>query len=68
MYDGNIVLFSDSRKEGLEETDMEKGWREFVSGEIEVFGIPAKHSEFIEEPILAKKLKLCLDRAQKSVK
>ena len=67
-YDGNLTLFSDSRNAGVEEKDMEKGWREFISGEIEVVGIPAKHSEFIEEPILAKELKICLERAQKNIK
>ena len=64
-YDGDIALFSSSIKENDAYHDPEKNWGQIIKGKIEVIEIPANHYEFIEEPLLAKKLSALLSKRYK---
>jgi hypothetical protein len=64
-YSGNVTLFLAT--DLTADYDLHDGWRELVQGEIEIHDIPGNHINIIKEPhlpVLAKKLRACLDRAQ----
>jgi aspartate racemase len=67
-YSGNVTLFLAS--DLTADYDLQEGWRELVTGEIEVHEIPGNHINIIKEPhvgALAEKLRSCLDRAQEDL-
>ncbi|MCD4674630.1 MAG: hypothetical protein K8S18_01365, partial [Desulfobacula sp.] len=60
LYNGNLTLFFNSHDGLSQDSAMIKGWENYISGEINTIGISARHSEFIEDPILSVKLADCL--------
>jgi amino acid adenylation domain-containing protein len=67
-YSGNVTLFLAS--DLTADYDLHDGWRELVTGDIEVHEIPGNHINIIKEPhvgALAEKLRGCLDQAQEDL-
>ncbi|MFA6010978.1 MAG: amino acid adenylation domain-containing protein [Desulfobacteraceae bacterium] len=54
-YDGDMVLFAEPQAHHGLKIDMDKGWNNYIVGNIDVIDIPAKHMEFMEEPLLVEK-------------
>ena len=55
IYDGDLTLFSESGTDDRVVLDVNKGWNEFITGDITVIEVPAKHSEFMEDIIFIEK-------------
>ena len=55
QYHGDLVLFAEPQANNGLEFDVNKGWGDFIDGNIDVIDIPAKHMEFMEEPLLVVK-------------
>ena len=54
-YKGDLVLFADSQTDIGLRSEVNKGWDDYIEGSIDVIEIPARHLEFMEEPILMEK-------------
>lgn len=52
QYHGNLALFAEPQFNHGLELDVYKGWADYIEGNIDVIDIPAKHLEFMEEPLL----------------
>ena len=67
-YPGKITLFRASWQPGGSRRDPTLGWCELAGGGLEIHEVPGHHSSIALEPrvdVLAEKLRMCLDRAQK---
>jgi amino acid adenylation domain-containing protein len=65
VYPGNLTIFRSESQLLYRDLYPELGWRNLVSGEIEVEDVPGDHYEMVREPhvrVLAEKLKVYLDR------
>jgi len=61
-YDGDAVLFQ-AELPATKHREVHEGWRNLISGGLEIRPIPGRHSDFLEEPhvrTLAAKLSACL--------
>jgi amino acid adenylation domain-containing protein len=66
-YSGNLTLFRCQIQPQKQALSPDLGWRDLVTGEIEIIPIPAAHYDMLREPhvrSVAEKLKLRLDRSQ----
>jgi len=66
VYAGRVTLFW-ATGELTASYDLEEGWRELVSGDVEVHEIPGNHIDIIKEPhvrVLAEELRACLDAVE----
>jgi len=71
VYPGAVTLFRAAESGGDGPTgdapaDADTGWAAWVGGDLQIETVPGAHDTFIEEPhvpILARQLRLCLDRA-----
>jgi aspartate racemase len=69
VYPGNATLFlaSDDLTAAY---DVEEGWQALVTGGLEKVRVSGNHLDIVKEPhvrLLAEKLRICLDRAQKEI-
>ena len=65
VYPRTLTLFRATSRRPLDGDDPYLGWRDLVSGGIEVHHIPASHLNILQEPgvtVLAAKLRECLER------
>ena len=65
-YDGDATLFR-SELRPLSHTDIYEGWRQLVTGKLEMRQISGEHNEILDPPhvqVLARELADCLEQAQ----
>jgi thioesterase domain-containing protein len=62
VYPGRVVLFRASQQPPGIYKDQLLGWGEIFTGGIEVHEIPGTHDSITNSPILAEKLKACIER------
>jgi amino acid adenylation domain-containing protein len=68
-YGGRMTMFRIPRPDGLASSDNTKGWREFVTGELDVHEVPGTHLTMVFEPhvqTLAATLTRCLEAARRA--
>jgi thioesterase domain-containing protein len=66
IYPGAVALFRAAEIASGSSIDAALGWGPWVGGQLSIHEVPGTHDTFIEEPnvpALARKLRLCLDRA-----
>jgi thioesterase domain-containing protein/acyl carrier protein len=63
-YRGPITYFRASESPPGIRPAPKGGWDNIAIGGLEIFTIPGNHTSIMESPILAEKLKACLERAQ----
>ena len=64
VYPGRVILFQASERPPGFYYDPQLGWGNLAAGGIEIYKIPGTHTSIMKSPVLAKKLKICLDKAQ----
>ena len=64
VYSGRVVFFRASQRPPGIHSDPEVGWGGMATGGLEIYEIPGNHTTIIESPMLAEKLKICLNNAQ----
>lgn len=63
-YPGRITLFKASEQPPGFYTDPQLGWGSIAAEGVEIYHVPGHHSSIIKSPVLAKKLRDCLVKAQ----
>ena len=69
-YSGNLTLFRCQIQPQKQALSPDLGWRDLVTGEIEIIPITAAHYDMLKEPhvrVVAEKLKLWIDRSQTKI-
>ncbi len=67
-YCGHVALFRATPEAGQRSEDQSNGWRELVTGQLEIYEVPGTHLTMVFEPhveYLAAKLTRCLEWARK---
>ncbi len=59
-YAGDLHLFRTLRSERENEPSM--GWNRWIDGKVEIVELPGRHRDFIDQPELARHLRLLIDR------
>ena len=59
-----VTLFRASKRPPGFYFDSKLGWGDLAAGGMEIYEIPGNHTSIMKSPILAEKLKTCLDKAQ----
>jgi thioesterase domain-containing protein len=65
-YDGNVAVFRCIDYRATIYEDRHGGWRDFITGSLDVYEIPGDHMGILDEPnvqILAERLSKCLETA-----
>ncbi|MEL7406243.1 MAG: amino acid adenylation domain-containing protein [Cyanobacteria bacterium J06558_2] len=63
-YSGRVTLFRASQRFPGFYYDPKLGWGDLAQGGMEIYEIPGNHTSIMKSPVLAKQLKICLDKAQ----
>jgi thioesterase domain-containing protein len=66
VYPGAVALFRAAERSAEEGPDPALGWGAWVGGPLQIHVVPGTHNTFIEEPnvpVLAERLRFCLDQA-----
>jgi amino acid adenylation domain-containing protein len=66
-YAGNLTLFRCQVQPQNQALSPDLGWRDLVTGQVEIYPVAAPHYDLLLEPhvqSLAKQLQLCIDKAQ----
>jgi thioesterase domain-containing protein/acyl carrier protein len=69
LYDGDVAAFRCTQYRATPYQDRHGGWRDFVTGSLEVYEIPGDHMGILDEPnvqLLAEKLANCLRLAYRN--
>lgn len=61
-YQGCITLFRASEQPVGFRLDPNYGWGEIPAGGLEIYDIPGHHTSIAQSPVLARKVKACIDR------
>ena len=64
VYPDKAILFRASDRPPGFYRDLKLGWGDLAAGGMEVYEIPGNHTSIMQSPILAEKLKICLDKVQ----
>ena len=64
VYSGKVILFRASDRPPGFYDDPKLGWGDLAAGGMEIYEIQGNHTSIMQSPILAEKLKDCLDKAQ----
>lgn len=64
VYSGLVTLFRASKRPPGFYYDPQLGWGDLAAGGMEIYEIPGNHTSIMKSPILAEKLKICLNKAQ----
>ncbi len=64
VYPGRITFFRASQQPPGYYVDPQLGWGAIATEGVETYAIPGHHSSIVTSPILAEKLKICLERIQ----
>ena len=64
VYPGRFIFFRASKRPPGIYKDPDVGWGDMAAGGMEIYEIPGTHTSIINSPVLAKKLKICLEKAQ----
>jgi thioesterase domain-containing protein len=59
-YAGDLHLFRTSG--GQRDNEPSMGWRRWIEGQVEIVELPGTHRDFIDQPELARRLRLLIDR------
>jgi amino acid adenylation domain-containing protein len=62
-YKGKIAVFKATEQPPGYYNDPQFGWGEIAKGGLEIYDVPGFHVGVVESPILAEKLRICLDKA-----
>lgn len=62
-YQGKIVVFQAMESPPGYHIDPKLGWEQIAKDELELYKIPGNHTSIMASPILAEKMKACLDKA-----
>ncbi|MEM8721219.1 MAG: condensation domain-containing protein [Cyanobacteria bacterium P01_G01_bin.39] len=63
-YSDPVILFRASERPPGFYYDPQLGWGDLPAGGMEIYEIPGNHTSIMKSPVLAEKLKICLDKAQ----
>jgi thioesterase domain-containing protein/acyl carrier protein len=64
VYPGRITFFRASQQPPGYYVDPQLGWGAIATEKVETYEIPGHHSSIVTSPVLAEKLKVCLERIQ----
>ncbi|MEM8718413.1 MAG: amino acid adenylation domain-containing protein [Cyanobacteria bacterium P01_G01_bin.39] len=64
VYSDRVILFRASDRPPGFYNDPKLGWGDLAAGGMEIYEVPGNHTSIMKSPILAEKLKICLDKAQ----
>ena len=64
VYSGRVILFRASERPPGFYLDPQLGWGNLPAGGMEIYEIPGNHTSIMKSPILAEKLRTCLEKAQ----
>jgi thioesterase domain-containing protein len=69
IYSGKLTLFFSTDRDRELEPDDDLGWNGLVTGGVELYECPGKHTTVMQEPnvkVMAEKLIICLRKAQEN--
>ena len=64
VYSGRVILFRASDRPPGFYYDPQLGWGDLPAGGMEIYEIPGNHTSIMKSPVLAEKLRICLDKVQ----
>ncbi|MGB5715119.1 MAG: thioesterase domain-containing protein [Waterburya sp.] len=64
VYPGRVILFRAKERPPGFCRDPQLGWGDLAAGGMEIYEIPGNHTSIMKSPVLAEKLRICLDKAQ----
>ncbi len=64
VYPGRVIFFRASERSPGIYRDPQVGWGGMAAGGMEIYEVPGDHSSIVRSPVLAEKLKACLDKAK----
>lgn len=64
VYSGRLTFFRASQQPPGYYVDPQLGWGAIATEKVETYEIPGHHSSIVTSPVLAEKLKVCLERIQ----
>jgi thioesterase domain-containing protein len=64
VYPGRITFFRASQQPPGYYVDPQLGWGAIATEGVETYEIPGHHSSIVTSPVLAEKLKVCLERIE----
>lgn len=62
-YPGSMTVFRATERPPGFAIDSNCGWKEIAEGGLEIYDIPGHHTSILGSPVLAAKMKSCIDRA-----
>lgn len=62
-YSGRITLFRAKEQPPGFYRDPKFGWRRIATGGLDIYDIPGYHADIVKSPILAEKMRVCIDKA-----
>ncbi|HEY9660864.1 MAG TPA: hypothetical protein V6C65_20610, partial [Allocoleopsis sp.] len=66
-YAGKVTFFQAGENPPGIYHDSKRGWSNIQLGEIEVYEIPGDHTSLVKSPLLAEKLRACLEQAHQKL-
>ena len=64
VYSGPVILFRASEHPPGFYYDPQRGWGDLTAGGMEIYEIFGNHTSIMKSPVLAEKLRICLDKVQ----
>jgi thioesterase domain-containing protein len=64
-YHGLITVFRAKEQPPGFYRDPQFGWGSIAAGGLEIYDIPGYHTDVVQSPVLAEKMKICIDKALK---